>query len=192
MASLNKVFLIGNLTRDPELRYTPSGAPVADLGLAINRVYTTKEGDRREEVTFIDVTTWNRQAENCCQYLKKGRPVHVEGYLKMDTWQDKTTGEKRSKIKIEAENVQFLGGRDDSGGGGGGAGGGASAREDDEYGAPPAPPRRPAPSGEGRGNYGNGNGNGNNAGSGRPPAPQAPPRRPAPPAPEAEDDDIPF
>jgi len=192
MANLNKVFLIGNLTRDPELRYTPSGAPVADLGLAINRVYTTKEGDRREEVTFIDVTTWNRQAENCCQYLKKGRPVHVEGYLKMDTWQDKTTGEKRSKIKIEAENVQFLGGRDDSGGGGGGggAGGGASAREDDEYGALPAPPRRPAPSGVGRGNYGNGNGN--NAGSGRPPAPQAPPRRPAPPAPEAEDDDIPF
>ena len=184
-ASLNKVFLIGNLTRDPELRYTPGGAPVADLGLAINRVYTTKDGDRREEVTFIDVTTWNRQAENCCQYLKKGRPVHVEGYLKMDTWQDKTTGEKRSKIKVEAENVQFLGGRDEAGGGGGP---GAPARDDDEYGAPPAPPRRPAPAGESRGGYGNGNGNS----AGRPPAPQAPPRRPAPPAPAAEDDDIPF
>ena len=182
MASLNKVFLIGNLTRDPELRYTPGGAPVADLGLAINRVYTTKDGDRREEVTFIDVTTWNRQAENCCQYLKKGRPVHVEGYLKMDSWQDKTTGEKRSKIKIEAENIQFLGGRDDSGGGGGAARGG-----DDEFNAP-APPRRASPGGESRGG-----GSANGAGAGRPAASPTPPRRPSPsPAPEAEDDDIPF
>ncbi len=117
MANVNKVFLIGNLTRDPELRYTPSGAAVTDLGLAINRIYTTKDGDRREETLFLDVTVWNRQAENCCQYLKKGRPIHVEGYLKMDSWDDKTTGEKRSKIKVEAERVQFLDSRrgDDSG-----------------------------------------------------------------------------
>src|ERR1700733_297690 len=110
MANLNKVFLIGNITRDPELRYTPNGSAVTDLRLAVNRMYTTKEGERREEVTFIDVTVWNRQAENCCQYLKKGRPVHVEGYLKLDSWDDKATGEKRSKLKVEAERVQFLGG----------------------------------------------------------------------------------
>ncbi|MBX6312445.1 MAG: single-stranded DNA-binding protein, partial [Isosphaeraceae bacterium] len=109
MASVNKVFLIGNLTRDPELRYTPNGSAVTDLGVACNRVYTTKEGERREEVTFIDVTVWNRQAENCCQYLRKGRSVHIEGYLRMDTWEDRTTGEKRSKLKVEAERVQFLG-----------------------------------------------------------------------------------
>ena len=120
MASFNKVILMGNLTRDPELRYTPNGAPVTELGIAVNRVYTTKDGDRREEVTFVDVTVWNRQAETCCQYLKKGRPVHVEGFLKLDSWDDKTTGEKRSKLKIEAERVQFIGSqRDDAGGGGG-------------------------------------------------------------------------
>lgn len=117
MASLNKVFLIGNLTRDPELRYTPNGAAVTDLGLAVNRLYSTREGERREETLFIDVTVWNRQAETCCQYLRKGRPVHVEGYLRMDTWDDRTTGEKRSKIKIEAERVQFLDRREEAGGG---------------------------------------------------------------------------
>ncbi len=111
MADLNKVFLIGRLAQDPELRYTPGGAAVTDLRVATSRVYTTKDGDRREEPLFIDVTVWNRQAENCCQYLAKGRQVHIEGYLKMDSWDDKTTGEKRTKIKVEAERVQFLDGR---------------------------------------------------------------------------------
>src|SRR5215208_4702060 len=118
MANLNKVFLMGRLTRDPELRYTPNGAAVTDLPLAINRTYTTKDGDRREETLFVDVTVWNRQAETCCQYLKKGRAVHVEGFLKTESWDDKTTGEKRSKTKVEAERVQFLDGRRDEGGGG--------------------------------------------------------------------------
>ncbi len=103
MASFNKVFLIGNLTRDPELRHIPNGTAVTELGVACNRVYSTKDGERHEEVLFIDVTVWDRQAETCCQYLKKGRQVHVEGSLKMDTWDDKTTGEKRSKIKVNAE-----------------------------------------------------------------------------------------
>ena len=179
MASVNKVFLIGNLTRDPELRYTPSGAPVVDLGLAVNRVYNTKDGERREETLFVDVTVWNRQAENCCQYLKKGRPVHVEGFLKMDSWDDKTTGEKRSKIKVEADRVQFLDSRRDEGGGG------PPGRDADDFApaAPAAPARRPAPAAEPRA-YGNGGG----GGSDRP----APSRRPAPPASEPEDDDVPF
>jgi single-strand DNA-binding protein len=119
MANLNKVLLMGRLTRDPELRYTPNGAAVTDLPLAINRTYSTKDGDRREETLFVDVTVWNRQAETCCQYLKKGRAVHVEGFLKTETWDDKTTGDKRSKTKVEAERVQFLDSRRDEAGGGG-------------------------------------------------------------------------
>jgi single-strand DNA-binding protein len=178
MASFNKVFLIGNLTRDPVLRHTPNGAAVTELGVACNRTYTTKDGQSRDEVTFIDVTVWNRQAETCCEYLKKGRPVHVEGFLKMDTWDDKTTGEKRSKLKVEAERVQFLG----SGGGGGTDDtddGGGNARD-----SAPAPRRAEAPQARG---YSNGPPRG-----GSPPAAQ--PRRPAPePEPTHDDDeDIPF
>jgi len=182
MASVNKVFLIGNLTRDPELRYTPNGAAVADLGLAVNRFYTTKDGDRREETLFIDVTVWNRQAENCCQYLRKGRPVHVEGFLKMDSWDDKTTGEKRTKIKVEADRVQFLDSRRDD------AGGGGTPAHDDDYAPPPArEPRRGAPP-AGPEPRGGGNGPARPYGS---PTPPAPSRRPAPP-PEEGEDDIPF
>ena len=92
MADLNKVFLMGRLTLDPELRYTPSGSAVTDLRMATSRTWTGKDGDRKEETLFIDVTVWDRQAENCCQYLKKGSGIHVEGSLKMDTWDDKTTG----------------------------------------------------------------------------------------------------
>jgi single-strand DNA-binding protein len=171
MASFNKVFLIGNLTRDPELRYTPSQVAVTDLGLAVNRYYTTKDGDRREETLFIDVTVWNRQAENCCQYLRKGQPIHVEGYLRMDTWDDRNTGEKRSKIKVEAENIQFLGSKRD--------GAGTSSSEEEFT---PAP-RRSAPS-DARGN-----------GPARGPVPSAPPaarRTVEPDADEAEEEDIPF
>ena len=108
MADLNKVFLMGRLTFDPELRHTPSGTAVTDLRLATSRIWTGKDGERKEETLFIDVTVWDRQAENCCQYLKKGSSIHVEGSLKMDTWDDKTTGEKRSKIKVQADRVQFL------------------------------------------------------------------------------------
>lgn len=115
MASVNKVLILGNITRDPELRHTPNGSAVTELGVALNRKYRTKDGEDREEVTYVNVTVWNKQAETCCQYLKKGRPVHVEGYLKMDSWEDKNSGEKRSKLKVEAERVQFLGGKDEWG-----------------------------------------------------------------------------
>ncbi len=116
MADLNKVYLIGRLTQDPELRYTTGGAAVTDLRLATSRFWNSKDGERKEETLFIDVTVWNRQAENCCQYLRKGRQVHVEGYLKSESWETQT-GEKRSKIKVESERVQFLDRRDDQGGG---------------------------------------------------------------------------
>jgi single-strand DNA-binding protein len=108
MADLNKVFLMGRLTFDPELRRTPSGTAVSELRLATSRSWTARDGERREEKLFIDVTVWDRQAENCCQYLKKGSPIHVEGSLRMDTWDDKSTGEKRSKIRVQADRVQFL------------------------------------------------------------------------------------
>lgn len=117
MANLNKVMLIGNLTRDPELRYTPKGTAVAEIGMAINRVRTNDQGQRQEDTTFVDVTLWGRQAELAQQYLTKGRPVYIEGRLQMDTWEDKSTGQKRSKLKVVGENMQFL-----SGGGGGGGG----------------------------------------------------------------------
>lgn len=115
MANLNKVMLIGNLTRDPEVRYTPKSTPVTDIGLAVNRNYTTDTGERREETTFVDITFWGRQAEVIGQYMKKGRPIYVEGRLQMDTWQDKQTGQSRSKLKVVGDNFQFLGGREDSG-----------------------------------------------------------------------------
>jgi single-strand DNA-binding protein len=108
MADLNRVFLMGSLTFDPELRRTPSGTAVAELRLVTSRSWMSREGDRREEKLFIDVTVWDRQAEICCERLKKGSGIHVEGSLKMDTWEDKSTGEKRSKIRVQADRVQFL------------------------------------------------------------------------------------
>jgi len=108
MANLNKVMLIGNLTRDPELRYTPKGTAVADIAIAINRIWNNEAGQRQEETTFVDVTLWGRQAELAQQYLSKGRGIYVEGRLQMDTWDDKTTGQKRSKLKVIGENLQFL------------------------------------------------------------------------------------
>lgn len=108
MANLNKVMLIGNLTRDPELRYTPKGTPVTDIGLAINRVWTNEQGNRQEETVFVDVTLWGRQAELANQYLSKGRCAYIEGRLQMDTWDDKDTGKKRSKLKVVAEAIQFM------------------------------------------------------------------------------------
>jgi len=108
MADLNKVFLMGRLTSDPELRRTPSGVAVAELRMATTRSWPGRDGERREETLFIDVTVWDRQAENCCQYLRKGSSLHVEGFLRMDNWEDKNTGEKRSKIRVNADRVQFL------------------------------------------------------------------------------------
>jgi single-strand DNA-binding protein len=124
MASYNKVFLLGNLTRDPEVRYTPKGSAVADLGIAVNRQYTLDNGEKREEVTFVDVTLWGRQAEVAGEYLKKGRSVFIEGRLQLDTWDDKQSGQKRSKLKVIGEMMQMLGGRPGGGGGGGDEGGG--------------------------------------------------------------------
>jgi single-strand DNA-binding protein len=109
MASFNKVIIAGNLTRDPELRYTPKGMAVAKIGLAVNRTYTSSEGgEKKEEVTFIDVEAWGRQAEVIGQYMKKGRPLLVEGRLKLDTWEDKNTKQKQSKLKVVLESFSFI------------------------------------------------------------------------------------
>jgi single-strand DNA-binding protein len=116
MANLNKVLLLGNVTRDPEVRYTPKGSAVCDLGVAVNRAYTTDSGEKREEVTFVDVTLWGRTAEVASEYLKKGRPVFIEGRLQMDSWDDKQTGQKRTRLRVVAENMQLLGGRPPGGG----------------------------------------------------------------------------
>lgn len=108
MASLNKVLLIGNLTRDPELRYTPKGTAVADIGMAMSRTYKTQDGQDREEVCFVTVEVWGRQAETAGQYLSKGSPVFIEGELKFESWTNKE-GKKQSTLKVRAERVQFLG-----------------------------------------------------------------------------------
>lgn len=137
MPNLNKVMLIGNVTRDPEVKYTPKGTAVAEVGLAINRVYTPDGGEKREETTFVDITFWGRQAEIVGEYAKKGRPIYVEGRLQLDTWDDKTSGQKRSKLRVVGEQLQLLGSREGGGGGGGG-------RSYDEGDAPPPRPSRPA------------------------------------------------
>jgi single-strand DNA-binding protein len=111
MANLNRVLLIGNLTRDPELRYTPKGTAVTDFGLAVSRIYSGEDGEKKEETTFVDVTLWARLAEIAGQYLKKGRPVFIEGRLQLDTWDDKQTGQKRSRLRVVGENLQLLGSR---------------------------------------------------------------------------------
>jgi single-strand DNA-binding protein len=116
MPNYNKVILMGNLTRDPEVKYTSGGTAIAKIGMAINRTWTNKEGQKQEETTFVDVDAFGRQAEVIGQYLKKGRPVMVEGRLKLDQWDDKQTGQKRSKLGVTLEGFQFL----DSGGAGGG------------------------------------------------------------------------
>jgi len=108
MAALNKVFLIGNLTRDPELRYIPGGAAVTTFGLAISYNYKTQTDEKRQEVCFVKIVTWGRQAETCSQYLSKGRPVFVEGRLQYRSWEDQD-GKKRNTLEVRADRVQFLG-----------------------------------------------------------------------------------
>ena len=139
MANLNRVLLIGNLTRDPEVRYTPKGTAVTEIGLAVNRSYSGEDGERKEETTFVDVTLWARQAEIAGQYLKKGRPVFIEGRLQLDTWDDKQTGQKRSKLRVVAENLQLLGSRQE------GEGSGTSSPPPRRGPSPSAPPARPEP-----------------------------------------------
>lgn len=108
MASFNKVILVGNLTRDPELRYTPKGVAIAKIGVAVNRKWTGEDGQPREEVTFVDVDAFGKQAETIGQYLKKGRPILIEGRLRLDQWDDKQTRQKRSKLGVVLESFQFL------------------------------------------------------------------------------------
>jgi len=122
MANFNKVILAGNLTRDPELRYTPKGTAIAKLGLAINRSWKNEAGETKEEVTFVDVDAFARQAEVLGQYLKKGNPILIEGRLRLDQWDDKQTGQKRSRLGVVLESFQFLSS------GRGGEGGTDSAR----------------------------------------------------------------
>ena len=164
MANLNKVMLIGNLTADPEVRTTPRGTSLTELRLAVNRVTGgPNESDRREETTCLDVTCWGRLGEIAAQYLSKGRPVFIEGRLQMDSWEDKQSGQKRSRIRIIAENMQLLsGGRDG------------------------APASAQAPRG---GNYSGGYRQGNGAPIG---GTQAPPAQNPAPMPMEDDDDIPF
>lgn len=144
MASFNKVILLGNLTRDPELRYTPKGMAVARLGMAVNRSYKSESGETREEVTFIDIDAWGKQAELISQYLRKGSPLFMEGRLKLDQWDDKQSGQKVTKLRVVMETFQFVGGPrsgDGPGGGGPGPGTGPSSAP-----APrPARPAAPAP-----------------------------------------------
>src|SRR5512138_2429800 len=117
MASFNKVILAGNLTRDPELRYTPKGTAVARIGMAVNRTWKTETGETKEEVTFIDVDAFGRQAEVIAQYLRKGRPLLVEGRLKLDQWEDKNTHQKQSKLRVVLESFSFIDSRGGEGGG---------------------------------------------------------------------------
>ena len=108
MAELNKVLLIGNLTRNPEIRYTQSGSAVCELGMAINRTYNTSNGEKKKDVCFVDVNVWGNQAEACNRYLQKGSSLFVEGRLNFDQWDDKETGKKRSRLRVVAERTQFL------------------------------------------------------------------------------------
>lgn len=193
--------LMGNLTRDPDLRRTPKGTAVTDIGLAVNRYFNQDDGQRREETTFVDVTLWGRVAEVVCDYCSKGRPLYVEGRLTLDSWEDKATGQQRTRLKVIGENIQLLGSRENGGGGGGSGGyqGGQSSapqqpqayqpppqqsappQQPQSYQPPPqqaAPPQQPQPA---------------------PPQQQAPPQQSSPPpqnnpgpAPEEEEDDIPF
>lgn len=135
MANFNKVIIAGNLTRDPELRYTPKGTAIARIGMAINRTWKTETGETKEEATFVDVDAFGRQAEVIAQYMKKGRPLLVEGRLKLDQWEDKNTHQKQSKLRVVLESFSFL----DSGRGEG-AGGPSEAPR-----SRPAPQPAPAP-----------------------------------------------
>lgn len=139
MPNFNQVTLLGTLTRDPEIKYLPSGKAVADIGMAINRSYTTESGEKREEVTFVDIAFFGRVAEVIGEYCKKGHPLFVQGYLKLDTWDDKTSGQKRSKLKIIGDTMQLLSRGDKP------AGNTASGQAAQRPAKPPADPDLDAP-----------------------------------------------
>ena len=113
--NLNKLLLAGNMTRDPELRYTPKGTAIAQTGIAVNRRWKGEDGEEKEEVTFVDVTFWGRTAETVGQYFKKGSPIFIEGRLKLDSWEDKQTKQRRQKLSVVAENFQFVGPKQEGG-----------------------------------------------------------------------------
>ena len=113
MPSFNKVILMGNLTRDPEIRSTPAGMSVVKFSIATSRKYKTKDGEQREEATFVDIEAWGKQAETIAQYFSKGKPILLEGRLKLDQWEEKSTGQKRSKLGVVLEGFTFVGSRDD-------------------------------------------------------------------------------
>ena len=141
MANFNKVYLMGNLTRDPEMRVTPKGTAICQFGLAISRSWKDESGQTREETAFVDIEAWGKQGEVISKYCTKGRPLFVEGCLKFDQWEDKTSGQKRSKLKVVLENFQFIGNRADGGQGGPGA----SAGEPSEMTPGDAPPASRSP-----------------------------------------------
>jgi single-strand DNA-binding protein len=186
MAGFNKVLLMGNLTRDPQLKYLPSQMAVAEFGVACNRKFRTSQGEDREEVTFVDCSAFGKTGEVINQYFTKGKPIFIEGRLKLDQWEDKQGGGKRSKLSVVVENFQFVGGRD---GGGGGAGGGGSYDSGAEgESRPPARSAPPRPQGAGTGYH--------------PAAPPPPPQSPSAPQPapqppygeesQINEDEIPF
>ena len=140
MANLNKVMLIGNLTRDPELRVTPKGTAICTFSLAVNRKFRDESGADREEVTYVDIEAWGKAGENISKYCTKGRPLFVEGRLRLDQWEDKNTKEKRSRMKVVCENFQFL---SSGGGGGGGARAENTGGEGGESRYSPPPARNP-------------------------------------------------
>lgn len=183
MADLNKVMLIGRLSRDPQLRYLPSQSAVCDFGFAVGRKFKTASGEQKEETCFLDCTVFGKGAEVFNQYMAKGRQCFIEGRLRLDSWDDKTTGQKRSKVTVVVEEFQFLDGGKGGGNSAGGDEGGGEGRP--SYGRP--------------GGYGGGGGGGGGnarrpAGNSRP-APQQPANDDAPPyGDEAQfkDDDIPF
>ncbi len=144
MANLNKVMLIGNLTRDPELRVTPKGTAICTFSIAVNRKFKDDSGGEREEVTYVDIEAWGKSGENISKYCTKGRPLFVEGRLRLDQWEDKNTKEKRSRMKVVLENFQFLGGGRGEGGPGGGEGGGEPRTYAPRAGGAPKP-SAPAP-----------------------------------------------
>ena len=151
MANYNRVILMGNLTRDPQLKYLPSNTAVCEFGMAVNRRWRDRDGNQRDETCFVDIAAFGRQGETINQYMTKGRPILIEGRLKFDSW-NAQDGSRRSKLSVVVENFTFVGGRDDGGGGGGGGGGGRggygqarSGAEDNQGGYDDAPPPQEAP-----------------------------------------------
>jgi single-strand DNA-binding protein len=141
MASLNKVFLMGNLTRDPELRYTPSGTAICEFGLAINRRFLAKDGQQQEETCFVDLTMWGKRGTVVSEYLHKGDPIFVEGRLQYDSWEGQD-GRRRNKLKVVVDNFEFIGGRRGEGGGSRAEGGGREPRPQQPPSERQAPPEQ--------------------------------------------------